>query len=169
MFSYLFRLLKILWLTKEKKLHLMLNFLHWTLRVTAYPNWTNNYVISEKKQVTWLHGNQKLLFCLTNFGSVCDFGSWIPWERRHSMFRLLNNMRKFHRFFPWNSSFERINTSTHQHINLFWSSSVRPSEKTWNNDNFFFQLVLRPSGSLDNLSFIRDYMRINKTRSEFSF
>ena len=29
--------------------------------------------------------------------------------------------------------------------------------------------VSGPSGSLDNLSFIGEYMRINKTRSEFSF
>ena len=113
MFSYLFRLFKILRLTKEKKLHLMLNFLHWTLRVTAYPNWTNNYVISEKRLVTWLHGNRKLLFCLINFGSVCGFGSWIPWERRHSLFRHLNNMREFHRFFSLKLFFRPdINTST---------------------------------------------------------
>ena len=119
-------------------------------------------MISEKKQVTWLHGHRKLLFCLINFGSVCGFCSWIPWERLHSLFRLLNNIRKFHRFFSWNSSFERI--LTHQPVlrMVSWSSSVRPSKKNEIMTICFSHYFSGPSGSLDNLSFIGEYMRINK-------
>ena len=48
-------------------------------------------------------------------------------EFHESLFRLLNNMRKFHRFFPWNSSFERI--LTHQPVLKLERQAIRKNMK----------------------------------------
>lgn len=118
-------------------------------------------MISEKKQVTWLHGNRQLSFCLIKFGSVCGFCSWIPWERLHSLFHLLNNMRKLHRFFSWNSSIERM--LTHQPVfrMVAWSSSVRPSKNKMKLRQF---VIFITSAAVRQLRKFEFYWRIHENK-----